>query len=117
MLRPNEFRLIKIWLSLFILGLLTIAVSAATGGVDLPVSQKGRKFNPVAIELQKGGALMIVNDDGDLLHHVYIESPDFNFDSGDQKPGSHTRIVFPVAGDFKVLCGIHPKMRLAVHVD
>ena len=66
--------------------------------------------------MAKDGALVIVNDDGDLLHHAYIESDAFSFDSGDQQPGSRTRIVFSVPGDFKVLCGIHPKMKLAVHV-
>ncbi len=46
-----------------------------------------------------------------------MSSPDtFNFNSGDQLPGSQTDIVFSVPGTFNVLCGIHPKMRLVVHV-
>ena len=56
-------------------------------------------------------------DDADLLHHAYVDSDKFSFDSGDQKPGSITPITFPVAGDFDVLCAIHPKMRLVVHVQ
>jgi plastocyanin len=59
----------------------------------------------------------IVNDDGDLLHHAYIESDQFNFDSGDQEPGSKVDIAFSMAGSFTVLCGIHPKMKLVVRVD
>lgn len=98
-----------------------IAVSTACGwaSADTPeavVSQKNRKFNPMSVDLVKGGALVIVNDDGDLLHHAYVESDTFSYDSGDQQPGSRARIVFPVVGDFKVLCGIHPKMKLVVHV-
>jgi plastocyanin len=94
------------------------ALSASLwAGSDQVVSQKNRKFQPGSIELARGDALTIVNDDGDLLHHAYVESDTFNFDSGDQKPGTRTRVVFPVSGDFKVLCGIHPKMKLMVHVQ
>jgi plastocyanin len=51
------------------------------------------------------------------LHHAYVDSEKFTFDSGDQKPGSITPITFTVAGEFDVLCAIHPKMRLVVHVQ
>ena len=61
-------------------------------GLALPqysISQKGREFHPGEI----------------------------SFDSGDQEPGSKTDVTFPVAGDFDVLCAIHPKMKLTVHVQ
>jgi hypothetical protein len=61
--------------------------------------------------------LWVVNDDGDLVHHAFIDSPIFSFDSGDQQPGSKTDVTLPVAGDFDVLCAIHPKMKLVVHVQ
>jgi plastocyanin len=89
-------------------------------GLALPqytISQKGREFHPGEIRINRGDTLQIVNDDADLLHHVYIDSPKFTFDSGDQQPGSRTDISFPAAGDFEVLCAIHPKMRLMVHVQ
>lgn len=83
---------------------------------DLTISQKGREFHPDAITIKRGDVIKIVNDDGDLLHHAYVDSAKFKFDSGDQKPGSVTPITFTVAGDFNVLCAIHPKMLLVVHV-
>jgi plastocyanin len=83
---------------------------------DYSISQKGREFHPGEITIKRGEAIQIVNDDGDLLHHAYIDSPKFSFDSGDQKPGSVTPITFAAAGDFDVLCAIHPKMKLTVHV-
>jgi len=89
-------------------------------GLALPpyaISQKGRQFHPGEISIKRGEALQIVNDDGDLLHHAYIDSPKFAFDSGDQQPGTRTEITFPATGDFEVLCAIHPKMRLLVHVN
>jgi plastocyanin len=91
----------------------TIAVLAAPAAL---VSQKGREFKPVEVTIKRGDVVQIVNDDGDLRHHVYIDSDKLNFDSGDQEPGTSATIAFPVAGDFDVLCAIHPKMRLVVHV-
>ena len=89
-------------------------------GLALPpyaISQKGRQFHPGDISIRRGETLQIINDDGDLLHHAYIDSPKFEFDSGDQQPGTRTDITFPTPGDFEVLCAIHPKMRLVVHVN
>jgi plastocyanin len=89
-------------------------------GLALPqysISQKGREFHPDEITIKRGETIQIVNDDADLIHHAYIDSPTFSFDSGDQQPGSKTDITFAVAGDFNVLCAIHPKMRLVVHVQ
>ncbi len=63
-------------------------------------------------KIKRGDVVEIVNDDADLLHHAYVESDQFNFDSGDQQPGSKVDIKFTVAGDFMVLCGIHPKVNV-----
>ncbi|MCJ2037034.1 hypothetical protein [Methylobacterium sp. J-068] len=111
----------RLSLAAFIFG----AVGAVTGGIALAaigpptlhVSQKGRAFQPNAVLLPRGASVEIVNDDGDLLHHVYVDSPEFSFDSGDLKPGSRTLVTFTVGGTFAVLCGIHPKMKLAVRVE
>jgi len=102
-----------------VLGALAITGLGTLVGLALPqysISQKGREFRPGEITIKRGDTIQIVNDDGDLLHHAYVDSPKFSFDSGDQQPGSKTDVTFPVAGDFDVLCAIHPKMRLEVHV-
>jgi plastocyanin len=102
-----------------LLGAAALPIFGTLAGVGLPqyvVSQKGRVFTPGEISLKRGETLRIVNDDGDLRHHAYIDSDEFRFDSGDQEPGTSTSIDFTVSGDFEVLCAIHPKMRLVVHV-
>jgi plastocyanin len=81
------------------------------------VSQKGREFRPGDLTIKRGETITIVNDDADLRHHAYVDSDKFKFDSGDQEPGSRTDVTFPVAGNFDVLCAIHPKMKLTVHVQ
>src|SRR5262249_35135411 len=98
--------------ALFLLG----GVAGALAAQQFVVSQKGRMFNPGELTIERGQEIHIINDDGDLLHHAYIESDKMTFDSKDQKPGSTTPIMFPVAGDFEVRCAIHPKMKLIVHV-
>jgi plastocyanin len=85
-------------------------------GASIAISQRDRQFNPGTLFLHAGDVVTIVNDDGDLHHHAYVSSPDFKFDSGDQAPNSRTDIVFSTRGQFNVLCGIHPKMRLVVTV-
>ena len=92
-----------------------LAVSDLTSGT-LQVMQKSRSFQPGAIELQQNQVLQIVNDDGQLMHHAYVDAHDFKFDSGEQAPGTTVNIQFPTAGMYVVLCGIHPKMRLNVAV-
>jgi plastocyanin len=89
---------------------------AALGANPYTISQKDREFRPREISIKRGEALRFINDDGELLHHAYLSSDTFDFDTGDQQPGSKFDVAFPVAGDYTVLCGIHPKMKLVVHV-
>ena len=105
--------------------MLALALGAACGllvtqqiqASGIAVSQKGRMFHPDNLSVARGEVVTFVNDDSDLLHHVFVESETFNFDSGDQEPGSRTPITFTERGTFQVLCGIHPKMKLVVRVD
>jgi plastocyanin len=95
---------------------LVLTAGMALAGMGVAVSQRGRMFDPGEVTLRAGEALKIVNNDGDLLHHAYVEAPGFKFDSGEQEPGQSVSIRFPEAGAYEVLCGIHPKMRLKVTV-
>lgn len=92
------------------------AVAMAAGDAPQRIAQKGRAFAPGAVALKAGESVEIVNDDGELVHHAFLDHPDFAFDTGEQTPGSRTVVAFPRKGSFTVLCGIHPKMKLAVTV-
>ena len=99
---------------------LALAVGMACGtfaATQYQVTQRGQVFRPGQITVRRGDIIQIFNDDGELLHHAYVDTNRFSFDSGDQEPGSKTDITFPISGDFSVLCGIHPKMKLLVHVN
>lgn len=79
------------------------------------ISQKGKIFAPGDVTISAGTTVKIANDDR-VIHHAYVESKDFNFDSGEQPPGRTLDIKFTEAGTFEVLCAIHPKMKLIVKV-
>lgn len=81
------------------------------------ISQKDQAFRPGELTIKLGDLVEIANDDDDLLHHAYVDSDKFKYDSGDQEPGTTVEIKFPVTGTFTVLCGIHPRMKLKVHVE
>jgi plastocyanin len=114
LVRSAQFRAFMVAVLLMFLG---AAAWAALGGTPYQVSQKGRSFQPGELTIRRGETVRIVNDDADLLHHAYVDSEQFTFDSGDQEPGSKADVTFSVAGTFTVLCGIHPKMKLTVHVN
>lgn len=98
-------------------GLLGLAGMALAGDVaPYRVTQKGRAFAPGSLAMHPGERVEIVNDDGELVHHAYLDHPSFSFDTGEQGPGSRTVVAFPSPGTFTVLCGIHPKMKLIVTV-
>lgn len=101
----------------FGLTLALVSAASALTGDAVRISQKGQEFRPGDITIAKDGEIEIVNDDGDILHHAYVDSDTFKFDTGDQKPGSHTKIAFAVSGTFNVFCAIHPRMKLVVHVN
>lgn len=103
-----------VWLGL---AMMAGGLAAAAAGIQHRVSQKGRAFTPNTLDMKKGESVEFFNDDGELLHHAYLESSSFSFDTGDQEPGSRSVILFPKSGTFTVLCGIHPKMKLTVRVQ
>lgn len=94
-----------------------VAWAAAAATPQHYVSQKDQIFSPGEIVIKRGETVQIVNDDGDLQHHLYVDSKEFEFDSGDQEPGAKVDITFPKVGTYNVLCGIHPKMKLVVQVE
>ena len=93
--------------------LLHAGALAATG---YHVSQRDRAFSLKAITVAVGDIIHFDNND-DFIHQIYIESPDFNFDSKESYPGNSIDVTFTKRGTFVVLCHIHPKMSLEVTVN
>lgn len=89
--------------------------SAALAG-EVVISQQGRRFVPDVATAAKGDTLVIPNDD-EFLHHIYVTGAGQTFDSGEQPPGETVRVTLEEAGTYEVQCDIHPKMHLTVTVQ
>jgi plastocyanin len=79
------------------------------------VSQRHRAFAPDRLEIARGTVVHINNDDN-VTHHIYVDSPKMKFDSGEQRIDATVDLHFDEAGTFTVRCAIHPTMRLNVTV-
>jgi len=86
---------------------------AAFAADERTVIQKGRRFIPAEITVNRGESVTVTNDD-EFIHQIY--NPDL-FDTEERRPGQTLREAFPRAGTFEVRCHIHPKMKLVVHVN
>jgi len=100
-------------LGLWLVG--AFAVAAVFAAATVTVSQKNRAFAPNRLEIARGTVVHINNDDN-VTHHVYVDSPKMKFDSGEQKIGETVDLHFDADGTFSVRCAIHPTMRLTVVV-
>lgn len=74
-----------------------------------------RAFAIHDITITRGDVIRFSNED-EFIHHIYVHSPTFSFNSGEQPPGQNIDVRFAVAGTYEALCEVHPKMHLAVTV-
>jgi plastocyanin len=100
-------------LSIAAVAVLTTIVAFADGANT--IVQSGRAFHPGEITIARGTTLDFSNQD-EFIHQIYVDSPNFSYDSEEQDPGVTFHISFPSVGTFPVRCHIHPKMLLIVHV-
>ncbi len=82
---------------------------------DHEVSQSDRAFSQKEISVKVGDQVVFKNDD-EVTHNVYSVTPGMAFDLKRQAPGASSTVPFPKEGTAEVLCSIHPKMKLIVHV-
>jgi plastocyanin len=93
-----------------------LVAGAALGAVSrATVSQKGRMFSVERLEIRKGESLTFLNDDS-VPHNIVSRSAGNEFDLGPQPTGAATDVTFAVAGEAKVVCAIHPRMRMTVKI-
>ena len=97
-------------------GAAVVAVTGASASGNMPtISQFNRQFRPDVLHIAVGTTVRIINDDN-VTHHVYIDDPRMQFDSGEQPIGHTVDITFNQPGTFDVGCAIHPTMHLTVIV-
>jgi plastocyanin len=79
------------------------------------IVQRDERFHPNSILLNRGESLQVTNEDR-FIHHVFVDSPEMKYDSGEQRPGRVLTIPFEKPGEYVLACAIHLKMKLRVRV-
>lgn len=94
----------------------SLVVPLALAAEAVIVSQREREFWPSDLTLKRGSVVHIKNDDK-VTHHIFVDSPDMSFDSGEQPMGKTVELKFDKQGRFAIRCAIHPLMRLMISVN
>lgn len=97
------------------MGLAFLSGIAVAYAADQTITSKGKVFSMTDVTLKKGETLNFVNDDN-IVHNVMSTSAGNAFNVGAVKPGTSTPVTFKSAGDVKVICAIHPSMKMLVKV-
>ncbi len=92
-----------------------LAHSVPLGARDFRVRQVDRQFSVETLDAAVGDAVEFFNDDK-VVHNILSRSPVQPFDLGAQKPGDVLRIRLSAAGEIKVECAIHPRMKMTIAV-
>lgn len=87
----------------------------ATAYAGTTISQKGKVFSITELTVKKGETVDFLNDDN-IVHNIMSTSAGNEFNVGAAKPGTSTPVTFKSTGDVKVICAIHPSMKLSVKV-
>lgn len=80
------------------------------------VSQKGKAFSVVKLNVKVGDSVKFVNDDP-FSHNVFSLSDVKSFDLGSFGQGLFKSITFDKTGTVEVECAVHPNMKLIIEVN
>lgn len=102
---------------LAISAMLCFLAAPAALAAEFTIVQNAKKFIPDQLDIKVGDTLVFVNKEKKRRHNVYTKSPDYKYVKvRKQKPGDKDSLVITNAGTLKILCALHPKMKLTVNV-
>jgi plastocyanin len=115
-MNPRRASRVGLWSGATAAALPLLLATGVLAAASYHVAQRDRSFSLKAITVALGDVIHFDNSD-DFIHQIYIESPDFKFDSEESYPGNSIDVTFTKRGTYVVHCHIHPKMSLEVTVD
>jgi plastocyanin len=95
---------------------LTVLAGGLAWAAGATVSQKDKLFSAPEVTITAGSAVTFTNDDT-VSHNIMVRGDSMKVNVGVQKPGESTDVPFAESGEFQVICGIHPKMKMTVKVE
>jgi cytochrome c peroxidase len=93
-----------------------LATGSALAIVRHRVDQSGLRFSVASLHLQRGDSIAFTNSDRSS-HNILVRGGAMNFNGGLQRPGEALEVPFTARGEYQVMCGIHPRMRMDVEVQ
>ena|SRR5215813_12878583 len=90
--------------------------SAVALAAERSIGQRNKVFSESTITIKKGDVVVFMNDDT-VTHNVMSTDSGSEFNIGSQAPGVSTPVTFDKAGEFTIVCAIHPRMKLMVNVN
>ena len=98
--------------------LAVLATAFPALAAEQTVVQQGQAFSSSSLTLHPGDKLNFNNED-DVTHNITVKGgADGDVDDlGLQKPGKMVSYVFDTKGAYRVICSIHPKMKMTVNVQ
>lgn len=83
------------------------------------VEQVDKKFAPLKLDIKVGDTLTFINaEKKKRRHNIYTKSDGFKYVKvRKQLPGDKDSVVIKNAGTIKVLCALHPRMKMTVNVS
>lgn len=100
-----------------IAALSVLAIALPAYAADLSVSQSNQTFSSATLNAHVGDKLTFQNNDT-VTHNITVKSGDGDADDlGLQKPGGAVHYKFDAKGAYRVVCSIHPRMKMTVNVQ
>jgi plastocyanin len=100
-------------------GTTALAIAGAIGfaRAQQVVDQKGMQFSPTELTVKLGESVKFTNSDG-MTHDLSVKAPDGALvTSTPMNPGDAVTVKFEKAGEYRVQCLIHPKMKMTVTAE
>ena len=99
------------------LALLFAAMPVVAHAGETVITQSHTTFDNDEASIKSGDTVVFKNKD-DVKHNIQVtDSSGANEDKGLQAPGEDIKETFAKAGDYKIHCAIHPKMKMKVTVQ
>ena len=96
-------------------GVICFAVPALAA--DIAISQANQTFSSTTLNLHSGDKINFRNDDS-VTHNITVKTAEGEAeDLGLQKPGGAVFYQFHAKGSYRVVCSIHPRMKMVVIVQ
>ena len=100
-----------------LLALAALAYAVPAMASDLSINQSNQTFSSSALSVHAGDKVTFHNGDT-VTHNITVKGGDGDTDDpGLQKPGGMVSYKFETRGAYRVICSIHPRMKMTVNVE